>query len=437
MELKPWFGSNAGLTLPRELDLPVVRAVAPYDAAGRRRSTGRSAPCSPRQAMKDASGASQMDAKTQVTSLHGVSMLDAAQYPLEANVSLALLHEPGGDNDRALVSVAVGAHAQPARRCDAGRGAGGARSRQRAERGARPRRPAIVGPRRIERARAPCARWLIDRFAAAGLRDALDEAFDAASRRRRCRGTRTAARRRARRARAGDARRPAMRAARSRCSCATSMRLGGHPSADAVLAAITTTLGWGPLHAQARLAPHGRMPAGVDAAVRHADRRVGRCVAASSRRASAASPMPEVLGQRSLTEVAFVALLGRAPTAADLFAFQTLVGLLLIERPGHDLGAGREGRGLVRRPRAARARAAQQGDDRLPHAQRLRAWRQRLRRHGVPDRAVQGQRPCGPRQPEARPRPGGAGRALRRAVRAVQVEPRRPRAASTSRRCRA
>jgi len=34
--------------------------------------------------MKDASGASQMDSRTQVTSLYGVSMLDAAQYPLEA-----------------------------------------------------------------------------------------------------------------------------------------------------------------------------------------------------------------------------------------------------------------------------------------------------------------------------------------------------------------
>jgi hypothetical protein len=35
-----------------------------------------------------------MDAKTQVTRLNGVSVLDAAQYPLEANVGLALLKEP-------------------------------------------------------------------------------------------------------------------------------------------------------------------------------------------------------------------------------------------------------------------------------------------------------------------------------------------------------
>jgi hypothetical protein len=45
----------------------------------------------PRQTMKDASGASQMDAKTQVSSLHGTSMLDAATLPLESNVALALV----------------------------------------------------------------------------------------------------------------------------------------------------------------------------------------------------------------------------------------------------------------------------------------------------------------------------------------------------------
>ena len=34
-------------------------------------------------------------------------MLDAAQYPLETNIALALVHEAGGENDRALVNVAV------------------------------------------------------------------------------------------------------------------------------------------------------------------------------------------------------------------------------------------------------------------------------------------------------------------------------------------
>ena len=177
------------MTLPRELDLPVVQAVAPYAAADRKRWSGRSARVFPRQAMKDASGASQMDAKTQVTSLHGVSMLDAAQYPLEANVSLALLHEPGGDNDRKLVSVAVGAYvnlhgdatlaaAQAAR--EAGNApnavlAAAAQHRRRAARGTRAAMRALV---------------CIDRFAAAGLQERARRKLRRARRCRRCQAAR-------------------------------------------------------------------------------------------------------------------------------------------------------------------------------------------------------------------------------------------------------
>ena len=77
MKLKPWFASNAGLALPLELDLPPVRALSPYaeQVAALDRQIGAALP---RQTMKDASGASMMDAKTQVTSLHAVTMLDAA-----------------------------------------------------------------------------------------------------------------------------------------------------------------------------------------------------------------------------------------------------------------------------------------------------------------------------------------------------------------------
>ena len=108
LALKPWFGANQGLGLPAALDIPVVAATPPYDEqiAAFARQVGTVVP---RQTMKDCSGASQMDTIAQITSLHGVSMLDAAQYPLEANVNLALLHEAGGENDRKLINVAIGA----------------------------------------------------------------------------------------------------------------------------------------------------------------------------------------------------------------------------------------------------------------------------------------------------------------------------------------
>ncbi len=117
MELKPWFSASRGLALPPELDLAVVQAPEPYgqQIAALKQQIGA---VLPRQSMKDTSGASQMDARTQLTSLHGVSMLEAAQFPLESNVSLALLHEPGGINDQRLINVAIGAglnlHGQPA-----------------------------------------------------------------------------------------------------------------------------------------------------------------------------------------------------------------------------------------------------------------------------------------------------------------------------------
>ena len=44
--------------------------------------------------------------------------------------------------------------------------------------------------------------------------------------------------------------------------------------------------------------------------------------------------MDELLGQRSLTQVAYIALLGLDPSPSDLFAFQTLVGMLLTNGPG-------------------------------------------------------------------------------------------------------
>ena len=70
--------------------------------------------------------------------------------------------------------------------------------------------------------------------------------------------------------------------------------------------------------------------ASVDARQHQADRFCGIATA-------------EILGQRSLTELAYVALLGSTPQPAQLFAFQTLVGLLLTNGPGAISGQGAKG----------------------------------------------------------------------------------------------
>ena len=126
--------------------------------------------------MKDKSGASVMDPTTQVTSVHGHSVLDLALEPLEANFALPLVHEIAGENDRAMLDVAVAAEVNLVGdpilvAADAARDAGNAPNAVMAA------AAAIVGPKRVERALA-CTRALIDLFAHSGLKDGRDEAFD-------------------------------------------------------------------------------------------------------------------------------------------------------------------------------------------------------------------------------------------------------------------
>ena len=336
LALKPWFGASHGLDLPPELALPVVEATAPYNEqiAALNLQIGA---VPPRQSMKDASGASQMDAKTQLTSLWGVSMLDAAQYPLEANVSLALLHEPGGPNDRLLINVAIGdslnLHGHPAlAAAQASREMGNAPNSVLAA------AASILGPRCQEQARQ-AARLLIDRFSAAGLVDARDERFDLAKI-----GTAEIG---ALIGREPDPRAQAMLAGlEARGAGSVFVRyllsLPGHPTADAVLAAITTTLAWGPLMRKriSRLTAEA-----LPWWMRLFGALIGASVPADQHAAGSFCGIPtgEILERRPISEIAFTALLGLQPQPVDLFSFQVLVGLLLTNGPGTISAQGAKG----------------------------------------------------------------------------------------------
>ncbi|MGO4328559.1 CoA-binding protein [Cupriavidus sp. 2TAF22] len=336
MELKPWFSSSQGLSLPADLDLPVVQAPAPY---GQQISAldQQIGAVLPRQPMKDTSGVSQMDARTQLTSLHGVSMLDAAQYPLEVNVSLALLHEPGGINDQKLINVAVAAslnlHGHPAlAAAQASRDAGNAPNSVLAA------AASILGPRTQERARA-LTRMLIDAFAAAGLGDAMDEDFDTGRVRLESPGLFVADR--------PDDRAAAMlKGLEARGARSVFVRylqaLPGHPTEDAVLAAIATTLAWGPLKRKrvSRITAES-----LPWWIRLFGALIGASVPADQHTADGFCGMAtrDILEQRSISEVAFIALLGLPANAADLHAFQVLVGLLLSNGPGTISAQGAKG----------------------------------------------------------------------------------------------
>jgi succinyl-CoA synthetase alpha subunit len=338
MHLKPWFGSAMGLALPPELDLPLVRALAPHDreieALDRQVGT-----LFPRETMKDASGVSRMDPDTQVTHVHGVSVLEAAQQPLEANLALVLLKETGGENERKLATVAVAAHlnlhGDPAlAAARAAREAGNAPNAVLAA------AAALVGPRRLQRA-GEIAGWLIEHFAAAGLRDAQDESFD----------IRPLLPEGADNPLFFDPRpdplaRAMLDGLRSRRARSVLVRyieaLGGNLSSAAVLAAVTTTLGWGPLMRKrvSRLTVEC-LPGWC--------RLFGTLIGASAD-ASRHEPgqfcgitQAELLGTHSLTDTVYRVLLRDAPRPADLFAFQALLGLLLSNGPGTISAQGAKG----------------------------------------------------------------------------------------------
>src|SRR5246500_3134116 len=246
LSLKPWVANDQGIKLPAHLALPTVEAVLPYNEQIKTLARQVGAVIA-RQNMKDKSGATVMDPKTQVTSVHGHSVLDLAVLPLESNFALPLVHEIAGANDRAMLDITVAAETNlvgdPAlMAAEAAREAGNSPNTIMAA------AAAIVGPKRVERALA-CARGLIDLFAHSGLADAHDESFDFS-------GIKVDAKPRelflARPDEANDPRPEAMlNAVHDRGGKSVFLKflqsLKGRPSRDAILAAIAITIAWGPL----------------------------------------------------------------------------------------------------------------------------------------------------------------------------------------------
>lgn len=340
LALKPWFGSDEGLDLPDELRLPVVEAVAPYNEQVALLNT-QIGGVVPRQAMKDSSGASQMDAKTQVSSLHGTSMLDAATLPLESNVALALVHDAGGENDRKLIAPAVAAfvnlHGRPElAAAEASREAGNAPNAVLAA------AAAIIGPKRQQAARA-ALKFMLERFHAAGLGTefgaSLSEDFDTAKVDISDPPELTTD--------TPDARAQALIAGvQARGARSVFLRWlqsqPGHPTEAAVLAAISATLAWGPLSRKrislitAQNFPWWLQLFGtlIGASAEASRHEAGRFCGIAQE---------QMLESLSLGEIAFAALLGHTPGEKDLFAFQTLVGLLLTNGPGAISAQGAKG----------------------------------------------------------------------------------------------
>ncbi len=108
LSMKCWFSNTQGIDLPPQLSPQVVTALEPYNEqiAGLDDQVGV---VFPRQTLKDASGASMMDPKTQVSKLHGTSVLDASTHSFEENLVQSLVREYPDANSTSLANVALNA----------------------------------------------------------------------------------------------------------------------------------------------------------------------------------------------------------------------------------------------------------------------------------------------------------------------------------------
>ncbi len=341
LALKPWIGNDQGLALPLGIAPPLVVAPEPY--AGQIALLGQQVGAVvARQTMKDKSGASQMDPTSQVTSVHGHSVLDLALEPLEACFALPLVHEIATENDRAMLDVAVAAEVNLVGdpilvACDAARAGGNAPNAVMAV------AAAITGPKRVERALA-CSRALIDLFARSGLRDGRDERFDTSAIRV---DPEVRALFLATPEEASDPRPEAMLAAieaRGGASAFLKFLKGfeARLSRDAILAAISMTIAWGPLMRKritrltAETLPWYLRLYGV---------MVGATIPGEHHGPGSLRGIPraERFGEWTMADLCFLAVTGKKPTPGEAQPLRMLIGLLISNGPGAISAQGAKG----------------------------------------------------------------------------------------------
>ncbi len=341
LSLKPWMANDQGIELPASLALKPVNAPDPYarQLAGLAAQVGA---VIARQNMKDRSGASQMDPTTQVTSVHGHSVLELALQPLQANFALPLVHEAAGPNDRAMLDIAVAAEVNLVGdpilvAVDAARQAGNSPNTVMAA------AAAIVGPKRVERALA-CARALIDAFAGSGLQEGHHVEFDHS-------GIRLDDATRAlfvqRDEESGDTHPEAMlKAVKARGAKSVFLdfllRMDIRLSRDAILAAIATTIAWGPLTRKriSRLTAETlpwylRLYGVMVGATIPADRHQWGMLAGISQ--------AERYGSWTMADLCYLAMTGKKPTTEQALPLQILIGLLISNGPGSISAQGAKG----------------------------------------------------------------------------------------------
>jgi len=345
LSLKCWFSNTQNIDLPEHLNPPLVTALAPYDKQieGLGEQVGV---IFPRQSMKDASGASMMDPKTQVTQLHGTSVMDASTHTFEENLVKSLIREYPGENGSALANVALNAWVNQhgtvgLTAADAARAAGNSPNTCLCA------AVALQGPQQAEPARQAVAA-LVELFKKSGLKEPEKTGFVYSPQ--------------LKRALNGDARNLLVSEAECRSGAVMldalkargaksvfvdfvtdlAKEAGGRVRAQVVLAAIMTHLGWKalmrkriPVLTLKNMPWHFRIFSTLVGSAASADQQTDEqfCGIANQ----------ELINDWSFAETAHLALLGRRPNKGELFAFSILLGLIVSNGPGTISAQGPKG----------------------------------------------------------------------------------------------
>ncbi len=345
LSLKCWFSNNQGIDLPDQLDPPVVPAIAPYgqQIEGLGDQVGL---VFPRQSLKDASGASMMDPGTQVTKVHGTSVLDASTHTFEDNIVKSLIREYPDDNGVALANVALNAYVNQygnvgLAAAEAARAAGNSPNT------ALCAAIALVGPKQVEPAQRAVAK-LIDLFKKSGLKEPMETQFDFAPQ--------------IQDALTGEGR--AVLVSDAECNKGSAMlkalearganslfidflkalasEAGGRIRAQVVMAAVAVHLGWKALMRKrisaltlVNLPWHFRIFSTLVGSAAEAGQQDERQFCGVDNSA--------LMGEWQFAETAHLALLGDRPGKDDLFAFSVLLGLIISNGPGTISAQGPKG----------------------------------------------------------------------------------------------
>ncbi|MEE8206147.1 MAG: CoA-binding protein, partial [Nitrospinaceae bacterium] len=340
LSLKCWFGSNNGVSLPKELDVQPVEAIEPYSGQIEALKQQVGAQIS-RETLKDASGASKMDPKTQVSQIHNVSILDASNKTFEDNLVFALTHSypsaSGTAMANAVLNAYVNQHGQPTlAAATASREAGNSPNTVQAA------AVSIIGKKKAQKA-MDASEALLDIFkltelndpegkfdhkplvkGAAGHKEALlDSAADAKA------------------AKVLDICKSKGKSVFIDFLADFAKEHQGNVSMGAVVAAVWTTLAWPSLRTKkiskttlVRLPWYSMIYSTMVGVGAPEDKHGAN---------SLCGVKNDDLLSYSFTRTAFLALMGRDATEGELFEFQVLLGLIITNGPGTISAQGSKG----------------------------------------------------------------------------------------------